>query len=155
MKYRTLVNVCICAVLLSGCAKDISSSSYEESSVGSVGSVYPCTVVKVRKVKVNGNSKMSNNTLGMIGGAVAGGVLGNAIGGGRGRTLTTALGALAGAAGGAYAQQKMEEQVGLEYTIRMQNGELKTIVQGMDNQLAPGEAAYLRVSQGGSRVTAR
>ena len=51
--------------------------------------------------------KGEGSALGLIGGGVAGALLGNQIGGGTGKTLAT----IAGAAGGAYAGKKVEENV--------------------------------------------
>lgn len=151
-----VLGLCFSLSLLTGCARDISSDSYEEASVGSVASTYPCTVVSVRKVKVSGHEKLSDNTAGILGGALAGGVLGNMVGGGRGRTLATAAGALAGATAGSYAQKKLEEQVGYEYTVKLESGKMMTIVQGPRHPLAPGQAANLIISsEGRSRLVAR
>ena len=51
--------------------------------------------------------KGEGGALGMIAGGVVGGLLGNQVGSGRGNTLAT----VAGAAGGAYAGKKVEENV--------------------------------------------
>ena len=51
--------------------------------------------------------KGERGALGLIAGGVVGGLLGNQVGGGRGNTLAT----IAGAAGGAYAGKKVEENV--------------------------------------------
>ena len=51
--------------------------------------------------------KGEGGALGLIAGGVVGGLLGNQVGGGRGNTLAT----IAGAAGGAYAGKKVEENV--------------------------------------------
>lgn len=151
-----VLGLCFSLSLLTGCARDISSDSYEEATVGGISSTYACTVVSVRKVKVQGNDKLSGNVAGMAIGALAGGALGNTIGGGRGRTLATVAGALAGAAGGSYAQKKLEDQVGYEYTVKLEDGRLMTVVQGPKPALAPGQLAYLHVYPGGrSRVVAR
>lgn len=152
----SVISICLGLTILGGCARDISSGSYGESSVGEVASTYACTVVSVRKVKINGQDKLGSNTLGIIGGGAAGGVLGNMIGQGKGRTLATAAGVLVGTTAGAYAQKHLEEQAGYEYTVKMEDGKLRTVVQGLDNPLNPGQLAYLMVySNGRSRVIAR
>ena len=51
--------------------------------------------------------KGEGGALGLIAGGLVGGLLGNQVGGGRGNTLAT----VAGAAGGAYAGKKVEENV--------------------------------------------
>lgn len=134
-------------LLVGGCASNISSNSYGSSRVGSVATSIPCTVISVRKVLVEGDQ----NAIGTLGGAIAGAAIGQAIGGGRGRTLATVAGALGGAAAGNAAQKSMSKQEGLEYTVKMNNGELKTLVQGTDVLLMPGDKAMLVVYPNGER----
>lgn len=140
-----LSSVLCCGVLLmSGCARNISANSYDARALSGTGMVsHPCTVVKVRTVVVEEGDYLENNQAGMLMGAVAGGLAGNMIGGGRGRTLATGVGALAGAAGGAYAEKALKSQNAYEYVVRMQNGSMRTVVQGMDTYLQPGQEALL------------
>lgn len=148
MKKSTLCFVMVCSLLLiNGCANNFSSTGYKSSKVGSIATSLPCTVLSVRKVLIESD----NNTIGTLGGAVAGAALGQAVGGGRGRTIATVAGALAGAAVGNAAQNAMSKQEGLEYTVKMGNGELKTIVQGTDVVLEPGAKAMLVVYPNGER----
>lgn len=151
-----IASLCFSLSLLTGCARDIYSDSYEESTVGAVATTYACTVVSVRKVKVKGHDKLSKNSEGMLIGAVAGGALGSAFGGGNARLVTGAAGALAGGLAGGLAQSKMEKQFGYEYTVKIEDGRLFTVVQGMDTLLTPGQLAYLHVyPDGRSRVVSR
>lgn len=157
MKKTLILSSILCCglLLMIGCARNISSSSYTEGTVGSVSESYPCTVVSVRKVMIEGGDSLEDNKIGAIGGALAGAAVGQAFGGGRGRTLTTVGGALAGGVGGAMAERALKSQEGLEYTVRMQSGSLRTIVQGMDGALSPGQSALLMVSpKGRSRLVA-
>jgi outer membrane lipoprotein SlyB len=155
-KTLVLSSILCCGLLLIiGCARNISTSSYTEGTVGSISESYPCTVVSLRKVMIEGGDSLEDNKLGMIGGALGGAAIGQAFGGGRGRVLTTAGGAALGGLGGAYAEKALKSQEGLEYTVRMQSGSLRTIVQGMDGALAPGQSALLIVSsRGRSRLVA-
>jgi outer membrane lipoprotein SlyB len=155
-------NNVISVVLLSsfiaivGCARNISSSTYDAGTVGSAAATYPCIVVGVRKVLVEEGERLEDNKTGGIIGAITGGVLGNAVGGGRGRAITTATGALAGAAAGAYAEKKMKSQEAYEYVVELSSGGMRTIVQGTDVVLAPGQAAWLIDDPNGrSRLRAR
>lgn len=78
--------------------------------------------------------------VGTIAGAVVGGLLGNQVGSGRGRTAATVL----GAAGGAYAGQKIEEgrraadQV-YRIRIRADDGRLITVAQESSLNLKVGQ----------------
>ncbi|MDR0677519.1 MAG: glycine zipper 2TM domain-containing protein [Holosporaceae bacterium] len=154
---KAVFHLVLCAgLLVVGCARDISSSSYNARTVGAASSTYPCTVVSQRKIMVEEGEYLEDNKTGGIMGAIAGGVLGNAMGGGRGRVVTTAAGALAGAAAGAYAEKKLKSQEGIEYIVKMESGDMKTIVQGTDVILVPGQAAYLVIDhRGRSRLIAR
>lgn len=134
---------------IGGCGRDISSSSYDAKTVGEAAQTYECTVISIRKVLVNEGDYLEDNKTGVLAGAVAGGALGNMIGGGRTRIATTALGALAGAAGGAMLEKQIKSQEGLEYVVRLRSGELRTVVQGLDSPLYKGQRALLMVYKGG------
>ncbi|MDR2781102.1 MAG: glycine zipper 2TM domain-containing protein [Holosporaceae bacterium] len=155
---KFLVSVILCGNLLiiGGCARDIASSSYNARTLGEAASTYVCTVVNVRKVKVEEGDRLEENVTGGVVGAITGGVLGNAVGGGRGRNIATAAGALAGAAAGAYAERSLKSQDALEYVVELKSGQLKTVVQGTDVVLAPGQPALLIVyNKGRSRLIPR
>ena len=131
-------------LLLSGCARNISANSYDARALNGRGMIsYPCKVIRVRTVMVEEGDYLEDNKTGMLLGGVAGGLAGNMIGGGRGRTLATGLGALAGVAGGAYAEKALKSQQAYEYTVQMANGSMRTVVQGMDTYLQPGQDALL------------
>ena len=148
---------CFGLLLMSGCARDISSDSYEETSLsGPASNSYACKVVSVRKVKVTASDSLDKNATGAIMGGVAGGVAGSMIGQGKGNTLATGLGALAGAVAGAYAEKKLKEQVAYEYVVELKDGSMKTVVQGLNNVLAVGQDAILiEGGRGRSRLIAR
>jgi outer membrane lipoprotein SlyB len=90
---RALALCVILAVpVLSGCeTQPAFQVSQPSSRIGTVESIRSQTV------------ENSNAAIGTIGGALVGGLLGNQIGGGRGRTAATVV----GAAGGAYAGNRM------------------------------------------------
>lgn len=149
----TITTLSLTSLLATGCAREISSNVYSERHVGEASKTFFGTVVNVRKVVVQGQEKLDQNSTGIAMGAIAGGVAGTQLGGGRGRIATTAGGALLGAIAGSMIQKELESQEALEYTVELHNGELRTIVQGMDNPLAPGQPALIMVSRDGrSRV---
>jgi outer membrane lipoprotein SlyB len=142
-------------LMISGCARNISSSAYDARTVGRASDAYECVVVSVRQVLLENGDSLGDNATGALMGAVAGGAIGQAMGGGRGRTITTVGGALLGGAGGAMAEKSLKSQDGLEYVVRLSSGQLKTIVQGLDSPLRPGQSALLMIDhQGRSRVVA-
>ena len=143
-------------LVIAGCARNIDSATYDAKTVGEAASTYHCTVVNVRKIKVEEGERLEDNATGGIIGALAGGALGNTVGGGRGRTLATVTGAVAGAAAGAYAEKSLKSQYAFEYVVELQSGALKTVVQGSDVVLTPGQAALLVVNHSGrSRLIPR
>ena len=144
-KIVMLSSVLCCGVLLlSGCARNISANVYDARSLDGEGMIsHPCTVVSVRVVAVEEGDYLEDNKTGALMGGVAGGLAGNMIGGGRGRTIATGIGALAGAFGGALAEKALKSQNGYEYVVRLQDGSMRTVVQGMDTKLQPGQAALL------------
>ena len=104
-------------------------------------------VVDVQVVEKKGEG----SALGLIGGGVAGALLGNQIGGGTGKTLAT----IAGAAGGAYAGKKVEENVKStnvwQVSVRFDDGEEATYAFEQNPQLAAGD----RVRKSGNTVVRR
>lgn len=138
-------------VLFSGCGKNFSSTSYNAQTVGSASAVYPCTVVSSRIV----NIEEEDTQTGMLVGAAAGGLAGNMIGKGKGRVASTGIGALLGGFAGSKVQEGMNSQQGLEYMVRLDDGSMRSIVQGMDVRLNPGQRAHLIVDpRGRSRLVA-
>lgn len=153
--FTDLLLVSAVALGATGCTRDISSGTYSNSSVGEAVSTYEGTIVGKRVVMVKEGEKLTDNTAGMVTGAIAGGVLGSMFGGGRGRLATTAGGALLGAGAGALAQDKLSQQQAFEYTVKLKDGSMKTIVQGKDMELSIGQNVLVHISNGGrSRITA-
>lgn len=144
------------AMLLSSCAKEISSGVYSSRQVGEASVTLPGVVVSVREVCVEGSDRLQDNELGIIGGGVVGGVIGSNIGKGNGRILPTAVGAIAGAIGGSMIEKKLNQQAGFEYVVQLDDGRLMTIVQGNDMLFQMGQPVYVILGyQGRSRITYR
>lgn len=138
MKNKLIYSVGL-AVLLSGCASNINSDHYATSSTGSVGQVMPCTVVSVRQVNVSSSDSSAGSVLGAIGGGVAGSTIGH----GRGSVLGALGGAALGAIAGDFAEGELSKQTGVEYIVKLDNGAMRTITQGADVYMQPGQRCYL------------
>jgi outer membrane lipoprotein SlyB len=149
MKEIVISGILCGCLLIGGCARNIDTDTYDARSVGDTAYTYRCKVVNVRKVKVEEGDYLEDNKTGALAGALAGGVLGNTMGGGRGRAVTTVAGAVAGATAGAYAEKSLKSQMGFEYVVELQSGEMRTVVQGSDVILAPGQSALLMVYRSG------
>ena len=146
----------ILAGLSSGCARQISSNVYSASSVGETSSTYPGVIIAARQVTVEDKEYLGDNALGIIGGGVGGGYIGSKFGKGEGNTLATVGGAIAGAAAGAFAEKALKTENAMEYVVALENGESKTVVQGVDPTMGVGQKVWLIVSfQGRSRVNPR
>jgi outer membrane lipoprotein SlyB len=135
-------------VLFSGCATDIGSKSYSDEDVGAVADTASGTVIKVRNVKVAPDQLGKSHT-----GTWAGGLAGALIGSETGNVFATVGLGAAGAVGGAAAEKALKTQQGLEITVKLATGSLRTIVQGNDVVFAKGEKVLLLVySRGRSKV---
>lgn len=140
-------------LMMTGCARNIGASNYASASVGEAITSYAGVIASKRQVVVEEGEKLQDNVIGGLAGGVAGGVLGNTIGKGTGNTFTTLGGAAAGALAGAYAQKALSKQDAFEYTIQLDSGQLKTVVQGLDVNLQPGQRVILHIShKGRSRI---
>jgi outer membrane lipoprotein SlyB len=82
-----------------------------------------CGVIEsIRAIEVKGQG----SGLGAIGGAVVGGILGNQVGRGGGRTAATVVGAGAGAYAGHEIEKNVNQRVGYQIRVRMEDGTLRT-----------------------------
>jgi outer membrane lipoprotein SlyB len=136
MKFQVLciTGTIVLASLLTGCAPDISAGTYTTDQVGQAAATAPGVIVAATPVKVNSSS---GSTIGTVAGAVAGGVAGSTIGGGSRANILGGLGgALVGGAIGNYAGEKLSTQTGMQYTVRLKNGRMFTVTQGMDPVLS-------------------
>ena len=146
----------VVALVATGCARQISSNVYSASSVGETSSTYPGVIISARQVTVEDKEYLEQNGLGLVGGGVGGALAGSQFGKGSGNTVATVGGAIVGAVAGAYAEKALKSQNAMEYVVALENGESKTVVQGVDPTLTVGQKVWLIVSyQGRSRVTER
>lgn len=152
---RILTVFAALAVLLalSSCARQISPGVYKGSHVGSVVETRTGTVQSARVVMVQEDELLQENVVGGAVGGAVGGLAGSAFGKGWGRTAATTGGVLAGATLGALAQRGAQRQEAMEYIVRMDDGGLVTVVQGLQPQIPIGRRVYVQVgSSGQSRI---
>ncbi|MGN0904291.1 MAG: glycine zipper 2TM domain-containing protein [Alphaproteobacteria bacterium] len=132
------VLVVLSCLFLFSCAQDINNDSYTMASVGSANRVGQGVVVDVRTVQIQGDSQS-----GSVVGGVAGGFVGSTIGQGRGSVLASVGGALVGALVGGLTQKELSEQKALQYIVRLKDGNLVTVIQGLDNRIAVGQPVLI------------
>jgi len=138
-KYLSVLTLPV-LLAVNACTADISANDYYASSANTVNATKRCTVVSLRPVTVKSN----DNNAGTLFGAAAGGVAGSAIGGGKTVPILGAIGgAMIGGIAGDAAQAELSKQTGYEYIVRLDNGNLQTIVQGNDVYIQPGQPCYV------------
>lgn len=136
---KKIIAVASATFLLASCQADIDSNQYGTSSVGRAAAASHCSVISVRQVQVK-----SDNNVGMIAGAVLGGIGGYGIGSGStAHNLGAAGGALLGGYAGDKAQGALSSQMGYEYVVRLDNGQVMTLTQGSDVLLSPGQQCMI------------
>ena len=138
-----------------GCARQIGSDTVRGSDVGQVQQAFFGNVERVRGVTVEEADRLQGNTTGGLIGGVAGGALGAVFGGGWGRVLAAGAGALVGATAGALAERELSRQDALEYTVRLDDGRMITIVQGPEDPIPQGSRVIVQMGGSGrARVIA-
>ena len=91
--------------------------------------------------------------VGAIVGGLAGAGLGSLIGAGTGKDVAIAVGAIAGAVGGQYAENKYEtKQPGQQVIVRVESGVLVAVTQPVNPALRVGQRAYVQGSGPDARV---
>jgi len=107
------------------------------------------TVELVKSVKIEG----TKTPVGTLAGAAAGGALGSTIGSGTGKTVAVVLGAIAGGAAGSAVEEQATKKDGLEITVKLDNGEVISVVQEADVPFSVGERVrILKGPDGTTRV---
>ena len=151
MKHAMVFTLVIGAVAgaLAGCATRESASVYGKHETGREQSVRHATVESVRPVKIAG----SNSQVGTVAGGAVGGIAGSTVGHGRGSAVGAILGAVGGGVAGSAIERGVTEKDGVEITVKLDNGELRAIVQEADVLFKPGERVRLLNSGGVTRVT--
>src|SRR4249920_1826044 len=140
MRYGAkLILAAIAAAALVGCASSKSGSVYSREDARVEQTVRMGVVESVRSVSIEG----TKSGIGAVAGGAAGGIGASAIGHGVGSAVAAIAGAVAGGLLGAAAEEGLTRQEGVEITVRLDNGELRAIVQTADEVFKPGERVRL------------
>lgn len=144
-----VLTILLAALVVAGCASSKSGSVYSRDEARREATVRMGTLESVRAVMIEG----TKTPVGTVAGGAVGGIAGSSIGGGRGSAVAAVLGAVAGGLVGSAAEEGITRRQGVELTVRLDNGEMRAIVQEADETFTVGERVRL-VSQGGvTRVT--
>jgi len=148
MKMKMLLAAALLGAL-AGCATRESANVYGKHEAGREQLVRFATVDSVRQVTLQG----SQSGIGAVAGGVTGGGAGSGVGQGRGSSVGAVLGGVAGGVAGNTVEEKLTRKDALEITVRLDNGELRAIVQEADQEFQPGQRVKLLTSGGITRVT--
>ncbi len=153
---KKCVLVILSLSLLAACSRETSSDVYDSQNFGEATKTYPGVIEESHEVTVTNGEGLQDNTTGLLGGGVVGALLGSCIGKGDGKIVGAAVGGLAGATGGAAIEQGLKTEKAMQYIVKLDNGELRTVVQAAEPRLYPGQKVYLmEAHRGRSRVVAR
>ncbi|KVD61020.1 glycine zipper 2TM domain-containing protein [Burkholderia ubonensis] len=152
-KYLMFAAMMAAAATLAGCVTPPGSADvYSVGQAQREQTVRMGTVESVRATRIQGDG--GGSVLGSLGGGALGAVAGSAIGGGRGSVLTTIASGIAGAVAGNAVGQGLSSAHGVEVTVRLDNGELRSIAQAATSEVfRAGDRVRLLSSAGVTRVT--
>ena len=145
-----VLSTLLVGLFLTGCAThEKSASTYSAHQVQREQTVRFAVVEGVREVTIDRGSYGT----GTAAGAVVGGVAGSTVGGRREGIVGAVLGAVAGGIVGQAIENSANKKAALEITLRYDNGDLRAIVQEIDEQrFFPGERVRVLQSGGTTRV---
>ena len=145
-KWIAMISSAVLIATLAGCAtQQRSASVYRAGEAQREQIVRMAVVESIREVTID----RGQTGVGTGAGAVIGGVSGSGVGGGKGSVIGAVAGAVAGGVIGQAVENQTSKVPALEITVRMDNGELRAIVQEADGQqFRPGDRVRL-LSQGG------
>jgi outer membrane lipoprotein SlyB len=149
MKIRILAALLAAAAMLAGCATSKSGDVYSREEALREQSVRLATVESVRPVTIQG----TRSGIGAAAGGIAGGVAGSGVGHGKGSTVAGVLGAVGGGVAGQAIEEGATRKNGVEITVRLENGELRAIVQEETDKFVAGQKVRLLTSGGVTRVS--
>ncbi|MFI3272313.1 MAG: glycine zipper 2TM domain-containing protein [Pseudomonadota bacterium] len=149
-RYGLLFVVCFLLMNVTACHSRYSGASYSGYQTREAQSVQWGTIEAIDYITI----KDQNTGLGAVGGAFAGGTLGSLMGRGhRGHVVGTVIGSLAGAVIGYGVEEAASTSHALEYTVRLESGELIAVVQAPDTTEAPfyvGDDVRILISPDGT-----
>lgn len=151
-EYTAVLVLAYCITLSACLPTKQTGTSYSRDEVRTVQNVQLGRVIDVTSVRIEGTN---SGVGGAIGGAV-GGIAGSTADDGAVGDIAAVLAGTAGAIVGAKLEDAATRATGEEYTIKLENGEVISVVQAVDPKAEPivaGDSVKL-LSQGGTfRVT--
>jgi outer membrane lipoprotein SlyB len=136
-------------VLLAACASSNRGDVYSRGEALKEQTVRLATVESVRPVQIAG----TRSPIGAVAGGAIGGIAGSEVGQGSGSSAGAVLGAVGGGLAGAAIEEGITRKPGVEITVRLENGELRAIVQEEADKFVAGQRVRLLSSGGVTRVS--
>lgn len=127
-------------------------TSYSRDEARHIQQVELGTVVEVTPVIIEGTKSGAGGAVG----GVVGGIAGRTVDEGAAGEIAAVLAGVAGAVVGAKVEESVTRANGAEYTIRLENGEVISVVQALDPEaatIAAGDRVKLLSQHGTYRVT--
>lgn len=150
MKHVSILAAVTLTALLAACAGPSNSGSvYSSHQTMNEQSVRMGVVESVRNVTIAN----PESGVGTMAGAALGGLGGSQIGNGNGSAAVGIIGAVAGGLIGNRVENQVNNRPGFEITVRLENGELRSITQAADEMFRPGERVRLLSNGYTTRVT--
>jgi len=144
-----IMSAILMSFLLAGCALQ-PSDSFSRRELNQSYRVETGTVERVRNVPIQG----TDSGVGTIGGGALGGIAGGAIGGGRGSDIASILGIIGGVLIGHAVEQQATQELGLELTVKLDNGQTALVIQAAEPPFQIGDRVrVLSGKDGKTRVT--
>ncbi len=138
------------SLALAGCAQQsLTGQTYSRTEARKVQQVQYAVVEQVTPVVIEGRT---DGVVGAGAGALVGGIAGSSIGGGKGSAITSVLGAVAGGVAGQRIEEATSRRQGQEITLRLDNGQMLSVVQEVENGsfFHPGDRVRV-LGQGSTR----
>ena len=149
MKVISLTLSLLAALTLAACASSRSGDVYTREQARQEMIVRTGVVESVREVQMEG----TRSGVGTIAGAAIGGVAGSHVGGGSGQIVGAILGAVLGGMTGSAIEENAKKKNALEITIKLDGGQLISVVQEVGDSFLPGDRVRVLSGGGTTRVT--
>jgi len=140
-RFVVILFLALAAAPLGACSSQFGGNTVDASGANQVNRVLPGVVVASQPVTIRGESGRS---IGGAVGSVAGGIAGSTLGT---SNVEGALGAIGGAVVGgllgAAAGDRVGNETGVEYIVRLEDGQTVTVVQGAEPVLEAGQRVLI------------
>jgi outer membrane lipoprotein SlyB len=137
------------AAMLAGCVSSKSGDVYSRDEALREQSVRRATVESVRPVSMQG----TRTGVGAVAGGAVGGIAGSSVGTGKTSNVAAVVGALGGGVAGQALEEGATRKSGIEITVRLENGELRAVVQEDKERFVAGQKVRLLTQNGVTRVS--